>query len=1237
MTTTVNTINGNEGNNRLTGTSRNDVINGNGGNDKLSGGLGDDTLNGGAGKDELNGGSGNDVLDGGSGSDELEGGSGNDTLIYTLAENNVIGKWTYDEYEGGSGTDTLELRFTRAEWMNEDNQKMLQSYLKWASKSDSSCRWDDDFTFRFGNARLEIEDIEKLVVKVDDAEIKDVGKKKNVDAVNDTPNSITEDETAVQSIYVLSNDSVDNLVKNLELVSSTTNGTVKLVKPESTKDNAYTWYFEYTPDSTVYQSLNAGEFREETFTYRVTDADGDQDTAEVKITITGINDAAIISGKTSGSVTENGSDSNGDSNNNGGSPTETGHLFSSISNNGNPFNSITSQITTYGEFSITSQGSWTYTLDNKKKAVNELNVGSPGKESITVYAADNTEQIITINITGANDTAIIGDPPINQLREDTNVNFGSLNLTSSLSINDIDNDSRFISGVFISQARLGELNFIEGQYIYYIQNFKIQFLSEGQQLTDSYTVKAVDGTPKTISFTITGVNDAAVIAGEVTGVVTESGSSSDGGLSTTTGQLTINDIDNFENSFEAEENKTTTYGKFSITSQGSWTYLLNNDNETINKLNSNSEALKDTFTIKSIDGTPQIITITINGANDAAVIGGTTTGSVTEDDSSFDDGRPKATGSLTASDIDNESNIFQVVTDQESIYGYGTYSITKDGMWTYSLFNNIDGVGEVEVNSGDTVQDSFTFTSFDGTPQIITITINGADREVISDPEITEVKEDEGVTDFGTIDLEGKLTINVGTTQLVDPFKEEVTFSPDNIGSINFATDGSYKYSINNNNIQFLDEEKPHYDYFNVFSKSGSIKTLVFNVIGVNDMPVVKEIGQGENKYAGSANVEELINLYYKNPDIAAKAALGGDYDYLHVRTGQFLVSDVDVGDQLTVSNKPTNPDEKIGNLSTVILQLKDSEGNPIGGKYVVNWTYTVKDSELDPLNKGVDGKPTKDQKFTVTIGDGTATVDTEVVLHLFGRDEIEFVGGYDDGNNVYVDPNGSSGASSTGGNDVLYLGDGDDSFISSASSVQLIYGEDGDDRSALNNGSHLVFGGNGNDFINLGRILIQGLAFGGDGNDDFILAGKISTTQPNVTRESFMWGGEGTDVFEQSVLSTTQINDWIMDFDGSNPNNGGDKIEFVDISRLDATRLVLTPHVWKNDVNKTQLIQHQADSLHPFLSEGSIYYELQAKSSVNLTDTNWYSVLNLVGTNGTAITLDGLFANGNLNPIEIL
>ena len=337
MTTTVNTINGNEGNNRLTGTSRNDVINGNGGNDRLNGGSGADILNGGAGKDELNGGSGNDVLDGGSGSDELEGGSGNDTLIYTLAENNVIGKFTYDEYEGGSGSDTLELRFTRTEWMNTSNQAVLQKYIDWASKSGSGCRWDDDFTFKFGNARLEIEDIEKLVVKVDGVTIKDIGIN-TVDAVEDSI-KISEDSTG-EEIYVLGNDKANYLVKDLILKTGPANGSVTLFKVDSNDPSS--WYFKYSPNN-AYQYLNTDLTATDSFKYTVIDAKGKEDTATV-----------------------------------------------------------------------------------------------------------------TITIEGANDAAIIGDPPINQIKEDTNGPGRSIiQISSDLPISDVDNTPRFISGIFSNQPRIG--------------------------------------------------------------------------------------------------------------------------------------------------------------------------------------------------------------------------------------------------------------------------------------------------------------------------------------------------------------------------------------------------------------------------------------------------------------------------------------------------------------------------------------------------------------------------------------------------------------------------------------------------------------------------------------------------------------------------------------------------------------------------------------------------------------
>src|SRR6185503_14839810 len=52
-----------------------------------------------------------------------------------------------------------------------------------------------------------------------------------------------------------------------------------------------------------------------------------------------------------------------------------------------------------------------------------------------------------------------------------------------------------------------------------------------------------------------------------------------------------------------------------------------------------------TFTMTTIDGTPQVVTVTINGTNDAAVISGATTGSVSEDGGTKCD-LPTATGTL---------------------------------------------------------------------------------------------------------------------------------------------------------------------------------------------------------------------------------------------------------------------------------------------------------------------------------------------------------------------------------------------------------------------------------------------------------------------------------------------------------------------------------------------------------------------------------------------------------------
>ena len=130
----------------------------------------------------------------------------------------------------------------------------------------------------------------------------------------------------------------------------------------------------------------------------------------------------------------------------------------------------------------------------------------------------------------------------------------------------------------------------------------------------------------------------------------------------------------------------------------------------------------------------QTFTITINGTNDAAIISGTTTGSVIEAGgvANAAPARTTATGTLTDTDVDDTPNTFTAVTSPTaSAGGYGTFTMTAAGVWTYTL-NNANSAVQA-LNVGDTLTDSFTVTTVDGTAQVVTVTINGSnDAAIIS-------------------------------------------------------------------------------------------------------------------------------------------------------------------------------------------------------------------------------------------------------------------------------------------------------------------------------------------------------------------------------------------------------------------------------------------------------------------------------------------------------------------------
>ncbi len=244
-------------------------------------------------------------------------------------------------------------------------------------------------------------------------------------------------------------------------------------------------------------------------------------------------------------------------------------------------------------------------------------------------------------------------------------------------------------------------------------NATVQALNAGDTLTDRFTVTTIDGTAQLVTITIDGANDAAVISGVTSRSVTEAGGVDNGnpGIPITAGNLNSTDVDNPDDSWNAVTTPLpgdNDFGVYTLTAAGVWIYVLDNSNAAVQALNVGG-TLTDTFTAITVDGTAQLVTITINGTNDAAVISGTVSGSVTEAGgvANGSPGTPTVTGNLDSTDVDNPADAWTAVgTATASASGFGSYTLTAAGVWTYTLDN---GNATVQaLNAGQTLTDTFT-------------------------------------------------------------------------------------------------------------------------------------------------------------------------------------------------------------------------------------------------------------------------------------------------------------------------------------------------------------------------------------------------------------------------------------------------------------------------------------------------------------------------------------------------
>jgi len=328
-----------------------------------------------------------------------------------------------------------------------------------------------------------------------------------------------------------------------------------------------------------------------------------------------------------------------------------------------------------------------------------------------------------------NTPAVISGIDSGSVTEDVNTNANNmLEFSGKLEITDADGGEAAFKQATVN-SNYGSLTIDTlGNWTYLAGNSQsiIQSLGAGSNLVDRITVSSIDGTTHNIVINIKGSNDKAIISGISNGRVTEDVDPDADNKLEVSGKLEVSDRDIGEAAF-VSATRIGKYGNLTINQNGTWNYSADNRQEVIQNLTSTS-SLNELLTVSSIDGTDHNVVITIFGADESpvintpAVISGVDSGIVTEDSDLTADGFLVASGTLTIEDPDPGEEGFIAEFKSGT---YGRIIIDMQGNWSYLVDNSLSAIQSLA--SGQSLTDSMTISSIDGTSRDITVSIQGVD------------------------------------------------------------------------------------------------------------------------------------------------------------------------------------------------------------------------------------------------------------------------------------------------------------------------------------------------------------------------------------------------------------------------------------------------------------------------------------------------------------------------------
>ena len=481
-------------------------------------------------------------------------------------------------------------------------------------------------------------------------------------------------------------------------------------------DSSGSWSYVTDNSNPAVQQLAAGQ--EGHATYRVRSADGT--THQIQITIHGTNDAPVLSASTA-SATEDGQ-------------SVTGQMSATDVDTGDTLAYSLGQAAPAG-FTLKADGSWSF--DPTNAAYQHLAAGATEQVTIPVTVTDGTDsdtQNLVITVTGTNDgPAVSGPVTLPGGTEDKAVQITAAQLLEHAT--DVDTgDQLSVTGLAASHGTItgdAATGFTFTPDANYNGPVALSY-----QVTDGHGGHVA----QKASLTLGATPDASIITGTDSGHVKEDSAPS------TSGKLNISDPDGGAAAFVPVTNAQAPQhaGTYSIDAAGNWTFTLPSSRQSLHE----GELIYDYFEVRGVDGTTHRVNITVEGTADVPKITGDTSGTVVEDT------RTVARGTLNVHDPDwgqsgtDRTNYGQ---PRPSDGGFGAYEIDSHGHWTYRV-DQTDGRVQA-LGEGETLTDSFTVTTLDGTKQPVQITITGTnDAPIVTPGDLGATQQGAGKT-ISTADL----------------------------------------------------------------------------------------------------------------------------------------------------------------------------------------------------------------------------------------------------------------------------------------------------------------------------------------------------------------------------------------------------------------------------------------------------------------------------------------------------